>query len=160
MVQYAIAAGRISINAENLIDVEAADRDWDERTNIAMQRQPVLATTGGGSQSEPAKKRATEAVPGITYMDARALREVYDAQRRALDLAVRRGELMPVDEIEAEAFRLFRGLRDAVFQVPTRVAASVAAEKDEATVRETLERELNAIFAHFADQVGVKVKAA
>jgi hypothetical protein len=93
-------------------------------------------------------------------MDARALREVYDAQRRALDLAVRRGELMPVDEIEAEAFRLFRGLRDAVFQVPTRVAASVAAEKDEATVRETLERELNAIFAHFADQVGVKVKAA
>lgn len=151
-VQEAIARGRISINGDNLIDVEAADRDWDQNTNLlqARRREPILMSTTG-SPGEPPPKKPTEAVPGITYTDARALREVYDAQRRQLELQARRGELVNREEVEREAYRLYRQLRDACMNLPPRLAAQLAAETDEAACHDLLESELQRVFSDFAE---------
>jgi hypothetical protein len=157
-VVEAIAAGRISVNESNLIDVAVADQDWDGSTfaSLARPSTPVeirsTPVVGGGSPGEPAKKKATVAVPGITFADARALREVYDAQKRELDLAIKRGELVRVVDVQRQAFGLYRAIRDTVFAVPARVAAQLAAETDEAVVRDVLEAELAAIFDSFAEK--------
>jgi hypothetical protein len=50
-----------------------------------------------------------------------------------------RGELASRTEVEQEAQRLSRQLRDACLQLPSRLAAQLAAETDEATVRELFE---------------------
>src|SRR5262249_51465033 len=102
-------------------------------------------------EHEPSTPRPTEAVPGMTYSDARALREVYEVQRKQLELDVRRGLLVRRDEVEAAAFKFYRRLRDALLNIPPRLAAQLAAENDEAKVFEILEAEFRRVFEDFAD---------
>jgi hypothetical protein len=151
VVQRAIAAGRIKLSEDNLIDTEVADREWTANTDQSkIRKPPAVAGSPGGPPSE-IKGRPTEAVPGIAYADARALREVCDVQRRQLELAVRRGELVRRDEVEAESFRAYRMLRDAVLNLPARLAAQLAAESDEDRVHALLEAEVKRIFTEFAE---------
>ena len=148
-VQYAVQAGRIKRNADGLIDVESADRDWAQNTEEQ------------GPRPKPAREsykpvpyegdRAMEAVPGISYSDARALREVYVAQKHKLSIREKTGELVSRQEVEEEASRLFRMIRDACFNLPPRLAAQLAAESDEATVFDILEGALRRVFEDFAE---------
>jgi hypothetical protein len=138
-VEYAIIAGHILRNPDGTIDREAADLAWEQNTEAAKARP--------GPKPAPL---ATEATPGMTYSSARALREVYEAQRRKLELEVRQGILISKAEVETEAFNAFRVLRDACFNVPHRLAAQLAAERDPATVHEMLEAELRRVFEDFA----------
>lgn len=155
-VQYAIQRGRIRLDSNNLIDSDAADRDWEANTELTQARPgPKPKADGsqvahGGSPGEPAK-RATEAVPGIPYTDARALREVYDAQRKLFDLERRRGEYVRADEVRQEAFKAYRRFRDMLLTIPARIAAQLAAEREEAGVRAILEAEITAVLQAFAE---------
>jgi len=148
-VQYAIARGRIPLTEDNRIDAEAADAAWEENTEHAQARPgpKLISAPRGSSQSEP----ATEPVPGISYTQARALREVVECQRRQLELDARRGELVKASEVKEEAFRLYRALRDACFNLPPRLAARLAAEADEGNVRQALEDELTRVFQDFSE---------
>jgi hypothetical protein len=87
----------------------------------------------------------------MTFMQARALREVYEAQRRQLELEARRGELVKAGDVKQEAYRLFRVLRDACLNLPPRLAAQLAAETDEGNARQILEDELTRIFQTFSE---------
>jgi hypothetical protein len=155
-VQFAIARGRIRLTDDNLIDSEVADAAWEDNSDLAMARPgPKPHTTGGGSQNEPARRaaqqRSTEPVPGISFADARALREVYEVQRKQFDLEQKRGLYVRKDEVEQEAFRLYRMLRDALFNLPPRLAAQLAAETEAVTVEDILEAELRRICTDFAE---------
>jgi hypothetical protein len=157
-VQFAIARGRIRLTDANLIDSDAADAAWEESTQPSMsphgygpeQVEIPPRSTRTGSPGEP-PHRSVEAKPGIPYADARALREVYEVQKKQLDLEVRRGLLVNREEVEREAFKLFRVLRDACFNLPPRLAPQLAAETDSNTIHEVLESELHRIFSDFAE---------
>lgn len=146
-VQYAIARGRIRIGADNRIDSEEADRAWEANTLHTNARPGPRRHE---QRTEP-PTRPTEAEPGISYADARALREVFDAKRKQLELEVRQGTLVRRDEVEREAFSQFRMLRDACFNLPPRLAAQLAAESDPNVVHDLLEGELRLIFDDFAE---------
>jgi hypothetical protein len=150
-VQYAIAAGRIALTGDNQIDSDEADRQWLENTDAAQARPGPKLIARGGSPGEPAP---TEAVPGMTYTQARALREVYDAQRRSLELQLRRGEVVTRADVEKEASRLYRQLRDAILNVPARLSGQLVGQTDEATIYELLEGELRRTLETFAAQEG------
>jgi hypothetical protein len=158
-VQFAIARGRIRHTDNNLIDSDAADAAWEESTQPSMSphgfgperaETPPRLSTRSGSPGEP-PQRSVEAKPGIPYADARALREVYEVQKKQLDLEVRRGLLVNREEVEREAFKLFRVLRDACFNLPPRLAPQLAAETDSNAIHEVLEAELHRIFQDFAE---------
>ena len=146
-VQYAIARGRIQVTEDNRIESESADQAWTDTSGESRREAP--------QEPKPAKdkerKYATVAEPGIPYVDARALREVVEVKRRELELEVRRGELVRKDDVEREAFRLYRRLRDAVFNIPPRLAAQLAAETDEHRIFELLEGEIRAVFTDFSE---------
>lgn len=150
-VQYAVAAGRIQRNEQGLIDAEAADRDWAANTQ-ERARGPLPGRVFAQS-TPPADSggRALEPVPGITYSDARALREVYVAQKHKLSIREKTGELVPRREVEEEASNCFRMLRDACFNLPPRLAAQLAAETDADTVHQVLEDEIRRVFEDFAE---------
>ena len=145
-IHFAVQAGRINRNPDGLIDVEAADRDWEANT---QKRSPAEGSPRGRYKA-PAE-RALEPVPGITYTDARALREVYVAQKHKLSIREKTGELVSRREVEEEASRLFRMIRDACFNLPPRLAAQLAAESDEMAVFDILEGALRRVFEDFAE---------
>ena len=149
-VQRAIAEGRIPITDDNRIHVEEADKTWSDSTDVFATRPSGLPQLTPPPETHFRRPRSTEAVPGITYTDARALREVYDVQRRQLELQVRRGELVDRADVEREAQRLYTNLKGACLNLPARLAAQLAAETDEVNVREILEDALRRIFEDFA----------
>ena len=155
-VQHAIADGRITLNADNLIDADAADRQWEESVDFAKKREGPLEINRrgpGGSPDEPvALKHPTEPVPGMSYTQARALREVYDAQKRKLELQLRHGEMVAVRDVEAAAFKLYRQLRDACFNIAPRLAGQLTGQTDEQTIFDLIDAEVRRVFDSFAQE--------
>jgi hypothetical protein len=146
-VQFALKAGRIQRDAAGMIDSEAADRSWKANTRETMDNpSSKLLQSGNGSTTGP-----TEPIPGMTYSEARTLSQVYDAQRRNLELKICRGELISHKQMEAHAHG-FRILRDECFNLVPRLAAQVAAETDANTVQKLLESEMRRIFDDFAER--------
>jgi hypothetical protein len=140
-VLFAVKAGHIKRNTDGQIDAEEADRAWMENTQA--KSKPFR----GPAPSD----RAMEPVPGISYSDARALREVFVAQKHKISIRERTGELVARREVEEEASKQFRLIRDACFNLPPRLAAQLAAESDEAAVFEILEAALRRVFEDFAE---------
>lgn len=56
-----------------------------------------------------------------------------------------RDELIPAAEVEKEIFERYRTVRDALENIPARVAAGLAAETDEHTIKTLLVTEINRI---------------
>jgi hypothetical protein len=150
-VQHAIAAGRITLTGDNQIESDEADRHWQENADFASSRNGPKLITRSGSPGEPAP---TEPVPGMTYTQARALREVYDAQRRKLELQLRHGELITRADVEKEAARLYRQIRDAILNVPARLSGQLVGQTDEATIHGLLEGELRRALDAFVGEEG------
>lgn len=148
-VHFAVRAGRIRRNPDGLIDAEAADRDWEDTTQV--RAAPSGPPRGHYKPLPAVSERAVEAVPGISYSDARALREVYVAQKHKISIKEKTAELVSRREVEEEASKQFRLLRDGCFHLPPRLAAQLAAESDEAAVFEILEGALRRVFEDFAE---------
>jgi hypothetical protein len=146
-VQYAVKTGRIPRAANGLIDSEAADRSWKANTRQTMAEPDSKLLP---SADEPATS-AIEPVPGMSYAQARTFKEIYEAQRRNLELKICRGELISRKQMKAHAHG-FRLLRDECFNLVPRLAAQVAAETDANTVQKLLESEMHRIFDDFAER--------
>ena len=147
-VHFAVRSGRIKRNSDGMIDAATADRDWVENTRELAVQKPSGPARG---YYQPSGDRALEPVPGISYTDARALREVFVAQKHVLSLKERTGELVSRSEVEEEASNQFRLIRDACFNLPPRLAAQLAAEPDETACFELLEAALRRVFSDFAE---------
>src|SRR5215510_836709 len=144
-IANAVRDGRITRNADGTIDSEAADREWEAHSKAKISAGPH------GPQPKQTSVPATEPVAGMMYADARALKEVYDAQRRKLELEVRASELISRAAVERAAFSRFRMIRDACMNIPARVAPLLAGERDEAKVFQILEEEIRRVFTDFAE---------
>jgi len=91
------------------------------------------------------KKTAVKAAgvgQGIDYTQARTLNERYKAALKKLEFDEKNGSLVRADEVKQEAFDCARRTRDAILNIPDRVAAMLASENKESAVRELLAAEL------------------
>ena len=68
-----------------------------------------------------------------------------------LEAMQRRGELVPVSEVKAEAFSLARAVRDALMGLPDRVAPLLAATADAAQCHRLLSEEIRVALRGLAD---------
>lgn len=130
---------------------------------LAGEREPKtppaadsgLATAAGSAgRADPASPKSEEpdddpAGDSAQYRQARADRERTNAERARIELEQLRGRLIDVGEARRLAFTSFRLLRDAVLNVPARVAAQAAAETDVLRVEQLIETELAAALARF-----------
>lgn len=141
-VRKAIAAGRITIEADGSIDPAKADAQWAEVTDRAKQRGEASIAAGveraratiEANEHLPVSPSAADAVEAetvggqITYAKARAAREAIMAETAKLRLMRMRGELVSLREAEHHVFDLARKERDHWIQLPARAAANMAAE--------------------------------
>ena len=151
-VQFALERGRIHRNAEGLIDSDLADREWEENTNAAQARpgrkprkDPAESLMRGGNVA------GQEPTVGLTsFNSARTIKEIYDAKLKKLEHDERAGKLLPKRDVEVTAFNRARILRDAILNVPARLAARLAAEPDQIACHNILEQDLRAVLDEFS----------
>ena len=133
-VRKALAAGRISREADGSFDVAKVKRQWAGNSDAAQQRKPVAGSrpvpaAALESVRETLRDRGEEPAPGSpSFLQARTANEVLKAQERKLRLQQLKGELIDRARATAQVFTLARQERDAWAQWPARVAADLAAE--------------------------------
>ncbi len=139
-VQKAIASGRISTTATGLIDSEVADEEWKRNTRT---RATAAAERDAGEDGD--------VFGAAQYNKARAVREHYQARLAKLEYEQKVGSLVSRDEVKIAAFNTLRQFRDAMLNIPDRLAAMLAAETEAARCYEILATEIRKALNDFAD---------
>ena len=116
---------------------------------------PAQADAGLTAFQDPArKKKRKNATPeqAVASQDntntakihakAKAANEIKKGKLLDFELKVQDRELVSAAEVESDAFKIARTVRDRILQVPDRIAATLAAEMDSQAVRRILEDEL------------------
>jgi hypothetical protein len=138
-VQKAVSTGRISTMADGRIDSAVADGEWQANTKA---RPPAIRRHAEDDG---------DAFGAAQYTKARAVREHYQARLAKIEYEERVGSLVQKDEVQIAAFNKFRQFRDAMLNIPDRVAAMLAAETVEAKCYEILATEIRKALNEFAD---------
>lgn len=85
------------------------------------------------------------------YLEARADRERLTVALQALDYQKALGVLVSADEVRRLSARRYRAIRDRLLNIPDRVAAVLAAERDPAQVHAQLTAELKRVLHELSD---------
>ena len=117
-----------------LIDSERADILIGLNQKTTMQ-QAVLPLSGDDGTPSGTRKKTG-------YNDARTLDAQYAALLKKLEFEVQSGIYVLASEVESAAFNLARTTRDAILNVPDRIAPILAAEVDPQKVAQLLTVEL------------------
>ncbi|WP_404993616.1 elements of external origin [Cupriavidus pauculus] len=132
-VRKAIAAGRVTPEADGTLDPERADAEWARNTEAprtgtraravkaaVLPETPTVAPVGDG--------QAALATGGASLLQARTVNEVVKAQTNKVRLARLKGELVDRNQAIAHVFKLARAERDAWLNWPARISAQMAAK--------------------------------
>jgi hypothetical protein len=84
------------------------------------------------------------------YATARAIREQFEARLKQHEFEVRKGKYVDADQVKTVLFNWQRRCRDLLLAIPDRVAASVAAVKDEAECRRIVAEEIDRVCEELA----------
>ena len=177
-VRKAIAAGRITVEADNTIDPAKADVQWATQTDPAMQRGVHTRRVAGDNAAATARA-ATKSVPKfalravdetlrdvgaapdaggeVSFLRARMANEVLKAQTARVRLQKMKDELVDRTSATAMVFDLARRERDAWLNWPSRVAANMAAELgvDAHMTEQVLDKYLR---QHLADMAEIEIE--
>jgi len=159
------------------IDAAIADEEWVQNTDRALQRGaqqtdgPELAELpsplSGPADSSVDRHDAPPRSPRFThlpgdgapqaggapsYSQSRAVREAYNAKTARVRYELLVGSVVRAEEVRDQAFGVFRTVRDALLNVPHRVAAEIAATTSPHVVIQILNREFTAALAGLVDE--------
>lgn len=149
-VTRAIAEGRITtivVEGREMIDPTVADIQWARNTRAradssgatdAAERQPVIAANEVGSVA--------------SYEEARRRRETAEASIAEMKQAEMEGVLIRADAVRSAWAAKITGARDALLQIPSRLAPQLAAESDLVAVTGLLEAELRQALAELSTE--------
>ncbi|MBK6556269.1 MAG: hypothetical protein IPG16_03285 [Comamonadaceae bacterium] len=147
-VHELVKRGVLSKDKDGLIDFELAK-------HALMNRVRPSGKTAASLQ-EPATPPTTQTPetstePEITSdMQAKTAREVYEAKTAQLEYEERTGKLIQVSAVRATWATRIASARDALLQIPARIAPVLAAETNLAAVTLLLESELRQALAELS----------
>jgi hypothetical protein len=148
-VRQAVETGRITQRPDGKFDLETAVQEFADTTHHEKghnnRSRAALPEIPNAEIPLPAEAKST------AYAKARAGTQVYEALLKKLRYEERAKNLTPTADVESARFAEFRTLREACFNIPSRIAALLAGESDVAKCQQMLENELTNVFAAFAD---------
>lgn len=106
-VQVAIKSGRLSrcVVAGKIASAAAADVEWDSTTHV--DRIPITGPTAAGT-------------PPPELAESRARREAAEAALKEIELAEKRGELVPAKDVESKLVNVFAHCKTKLLAVAAR----------------------------------------
>ena len=155
-----VRRGILTPDANGRIDEAAA------RAAILSSVHPTSKTVQAAQASAPAPIAPVAAAPApavapaaapqpeaaaTNYHVAKTMREAAEAHIARLKLAEMRGEPIRTDAVRAVMSNIFATTREAVLQMPARLAPLLAAESDPAAVQNLLHAELHAALESLAN---------
>lgn len=144
----AIEKGRLQKSVEKkptgryVIDVDLADEEWAANTDSGTGSLAHAKNRG----DDPGPEIDAEAQP-MTYAEARAHREKFMAELARIELEEKQGKLIDAEGAKREAFRAARIVRDALLNLPDRVAGELAAETNQFKIHQRLTQEIRRALA-------------
>jgi hypothetical protein len=137
-VRRAIKAGYVIRGEDNLIDSEQADRDWYAR----QDRRPKIAGNAA-------------AIDSPELMQARTMREVYNARRAKLNFEREVGELIPLGPVNRWIGAMILKAREEFLRIGAELQDELAEERNPAVIGRLIDsrvrRALAALKENLAD---------
>ncbi|MFM1991328.1 MAG: hypothetical protein RJA99_4285 [Pseudomonadota bacterium] len=150
-VTQAVKAGRIVL-IDGKVDPDVADVQWKRNTDPAQQRgAAALASMASTAAIAPRAPAGEEGAPPDLH-DARRRREQALAELAELELAEKRGELVPVADVQKALVSKVLGVRDSLDTLADRLSPLLAAESDPAKVYAMLRSEIRQVLAQLSTQ--------
>ena len=141
-VNKAIADGRIpakKTGRKYQIDPEIADTEWPE----------IQRGRGGGRPKKTPEPKGEAGAFDIKRdgmhdqrASARTAKDVYQARLIKLEFDRQSGKMVDAAEVEQSAFMVARAVRDAMLNIPDRVAHMLAGQTDAKAIHKTLTDEI------------------
>lgn len=151
-VHKAVKAGRISL-IEGKIDPAVADIQWAQNTRPRADRKPTQAPAAEPSPvAPPVMASPVSSDEGDDYWVSRAKRERAEAAIAEMRRAELEGKLIRADVIRAAWARKISSARDALLQLPHRLAPVLAAEADMERIGQLLDEELRQALLHLSQE--------
>jgi len=129
-----------------LIEVNAGKKimaSMDKRRSPKSKSQKRLDKKNDAAASALENlERAGVNTAGMTFDEARLQNEILKAKLQQLEYDQKNCQLIDKSEVEKAAFELGRHVRDSILQIPDRIGAILAAERDEFKVKQELLKEL------------------
>ena len=155
-VREAIEKGRlvesIRLNDKGWVEVnlEIGRREWTEnRDPSATLAMGLNEDSGDQSDLTPEESRIVE--KNFSFASQRAEREKWAAKMAQLSYEERAGTLVEAAKVRKEAFDFGRKIRDAMMNLPDRVAVELAAEQDANKIHARLMEEIRIALRVVAD---------
>lgn len=136
------------------IDSMKADELWMLNTDEAKRStlftpssdstSPAPGVVDAGDELDLPADPESDAVKK-SYHQSRALREKINVEEAQLDLDLRKGKLIDLDEAKQLGFTALRTLRDSLRNVGPRIAAQVAALNDPYACEQLINAEIDAV---------------
>lgn len=133
-VSRAIIAGRMPLSVTILPN---GNKLIDARIGVEEFNQNKKRGAVNFSQKEGRRK----ADPSESSESERKLKH-YKAELARIELEEAQGKLINAEKVGRQAFKVARAVRDAMLNIPDRVSAELAAEKDSFTVHKRLTDEI------------------
>lgn len=156
---------RVGIDYMQPFEFEEADkrREAARHADRAAFAKPIYLAPGESPRDPdepgvPVGQDEEGKSPAFAHHQAE--KEKFKAKLAELDYLERIGKLVEKEKVEAEAFRIGQLVRDAMLNVPSRLAGVLAAETDQRRVHDLLEQEIRqALEALSTDDAGGTVAA-
>lgn len=147
-----VKRGIISKDAAGLIDVAQAQAALANSVHPSSKTAAALQSTAPPSTS-PAATTPPENGQNVevtSYHVAKTLREAAEAQMARLKLAEMQGDVIRIAAVQTQLATVFATVRDALLQIPARMAPVLAAETDPVAVHNVLHAEIHQALQHLA----------
>lgn len=145
-VHKAVKAGRISL-IDGKIDAAVADIQWARNTRARVSAHaPVQADVPPHPLTDAAGATgADDSRPGDDgYWQSRSRREAAEAAMAEMKRDELSGELIRVEAVRTAVAQAYITAREAILNLPARLAPQLAAETDTAQIQNMLHAELHA----------------
>jgi len=141
-----------SVGGKTLVDFELTDR--------LVRNTADLSKAHNGANAKPDLSRSPAIGPvgdvgrvDAIFRQAQAQERAYSAKLAELEYKKAIGELVSAADVQAELSRIFATFREAMQQIPNRLAAVLAAETDQARVHDALDVEIRSALLHLKERV-------
>ena len=134
---------------------ESAQRWREQRQNVAHRKPAPASVAPAPTRAPPAPALAPQALApeyllAESHDTARTRREIAEADLAEIKLSELRGELIRVGAVKATLAGIFATTREALLQLPSRLAPTLAADTDPTSVHNALHLELHQALQHLA----------
>jgi len=154
-----IADAVVIENGKKWLDRDLALELWNKNTlansvSKVSRPDPVDEVLTPPADADELKRRVNglpdDAIPDLN--ESRARREHYQAELAKLQVTQQRGELVAADEVKKEAFKVGRGVREALANLADRLSHQLAGETDPARIHQVLTQEHRAALVELCDE--------